>query len=253
MSRAVLRVDEEAQPALFDMHRWEQEVRAVRDQERFTGADVEKDARLVAAVLSAVSAGVPRRNICELARISSHTVQGIVERAEKDGRIAPFRTRIAAMVRRGAETIATSLIEDVEKGELPAASKPVALGILVDKSLLLDGEATARLEVRHVDPEGVWERIQRVRQSLEVGPATPPTESESDGTTEIAAHSCDSAATATAQATGNGLDGQAVDHEARPAPAGPEGGDQGGGGVAGAAGPRDVERVSQTGHKAKDA
>ena len=200
MSRAVLRQDD-GQPALFDLRAWEQEVLHVRDQERFSGRDTERDQRLVSAVLSAVSAGVPRQHICDLARISSHTVQGIVERAEKDGRIAPFKARISAALRRGAETIATSLIEDVEKGELPPSSKPVALGILLDKTLLLDGEATARLEVRHVDADGVWERIQRVRQSLEVPAMVPVSESESDGECGNAGVSCANGAAATAQAT----------------------------------------------------
>lgn len=237
------------QPALFDLQQWEAELVRVRDQERFSGSIVERDQRMVAAVLAAVAAGVPRRNICDLARISSHTVQGIVERAEKSGSIAPFKQRILGSLRRGAETLASSLIEDVETGELPPQSKPVALGILLDKCMLLDGEATARVEVRHVDPDRVWDRIQRVKDALEVA----PTDSESRETALIACVSSDPQAQATEQATSSGA--QEADGAAAPAgdPEASGTAAEAGGGVADGAPPPRTSLVPEIRHNPKSA
>jgi len=158
------------QPALFDLASCEQHLveLAGRDQERFTGTTTEKDGELVQAVLAAVVQGVPRETIARLARISPSTIAALVERAEKSGQIGGWKERMSRILSRATETAAAALVDDIEKGKLPAAQKPVAIGILVDKKLLLDGEATSRVEhVERVRPEDVLAKI-KAAQVIEI-------------------------------------------------------------------------------------
>lgn len=153
-------------PALFDLAECERHLveLAAPQSARFTGTTVEKDRQRVDAVLAAVVAGVPREHIARLAKISTHTIAGIVERAERSGEIAGWKERMSRLLARATETMAANLVEAVEKKSIPAASLPVALGIATDKKLLLDGEATSRVEhVERVRPEDIAERIRRAQ------------------------------------------------------------------------------------------
>lgn len=155
-----------SQPVLFDLAECERHLveLAARDQDRFTGTTTERDRRLVDAVLSAVVAGVPREHVARLAAISTHTVAGIVERAERSGEIAGWKERMSRILARATETMAANLVEAVEAGNLPAGQLPVSLGISIDKKLLLDGEATSRVEhVERVRPEDILEHIKRAK------------------------------------------------------------------------------------------
>jgi hypothetical protein len=137
---------------------------AGRDRERFTGTTVEKDVELVQAVLGAVVAGVPHEHIARLGRISVHTVLGIVERAEKAGQIAGWKERMSRHLARGSEVLAQQIVEDAINGKLPAGQKAVAMGIVTDKKLLVDGEATSRVEhVERVRPEDILAQIKRAQ------------------------------------------------------------------------------------------
>lgn len=155
-----------SQPALFDLADCEQHLvqLAGRDRERFTGSTVAKDGELVDAVLAAVVQGVPRETIARLARISPSSIAAIVERAEKSGQIGGWKERMSRILARATETAAAGLVDDIERGKLPAGQKPVAIGILVDKKLLLDGEATSRVEhVERVRPEDIIAQLKRVK------------------------------------------------------------------------------------------
>jgi len=153
-------------PALFDMAECERHLveLAAPDAARFTGTTTEKDRQRVDAILAAVVAGVPREHIAALAKVSTHTIAGIVERAERSGEIAGWKQRLSMMLARATETMAANLVEAVEKKSIPAASLPVALGIATDKKLLLDGEPTSRMEhVERVRPEDIIQLIKRAK------------------------------------------------------------------------------------------
>ena len=101
---------QEIQPALFDLQDCERHlVELASDQSRFTGTTAGKDAQLVRAVLGAVVAGVPHKQIAALARISVHTVMSLVERAEGAGEIAPYKERMNRLLSRGAELLAATI------------------------------------------------------------------------------------------------------------------------------------------------
>ena len=152
-------------PALFDLAECERHLveLAAPDAARFTGTTTEKDRQRVEAVLAAVVAGVPREHIARLANISTHTIAGIVERAERSGEIAGWKERMSRLLARATETMAANLVEAVERKQIAPAALPVALGIATDKKLLLDGEATSRVEhVERVRPEDVLAGIKRI-------------------------------------------------------------------------------------------
>ena len=104
-------------PPLFDLSECERHLVEIagRDQERFSGTTTEKDRELVAGVLSAIAAGVPRDHIARLAGISTHTIAGIVERAEKSGEIAGWKERMSRQLARASEGLAASLVEAAER------------------------------------------------------------------------------------------------------------------------------------------
>jgi len=153
-------------PALFDLAECERHLveLAQPDAARFTGTTTEKDRQRVDAILAAVVAGVPREHIAALAKVSTHTIAGIVERAERSGEIATWKERMSRLLARATETMAATLVEAVEQKKLAPAALPVALGIATDKKLLLDGEATSRVEhVERVRPEDITALIKRAK------------------------------------------------------------------------------------------
>ena len=153
------------QPALFDLSACERHLveLAGRDQERFTGGTTERDGELVSAVLDAVNAGVRYDQIARLAQVSKHTIQGIVERAERSGKIAPYKERMSRQLGRITEALAGQMLDDVEAGKIAPRDKGLMTAVLVDKKLLLDGEATSRVEhVERVRPEDVLAGIKRI-------------------------------------------------------------------------------------------
>ena len=71
---------------------------------------------------------------------------------------------MSRLLARATETMAANLVEAVEKKQIAPAALPVALGIATDKKLLLDGEATSRVEhVERVRPEDVLAGIKRLQ------------------------------------------------------------------------------------------
>ena len=159
----------ETQPALFDLEVCERHLLAIakRDQDRFTGTTIEKHAETVGAVLAAVAAGVPREHIAKLAGISTKTIAGIVERAEANGEIAGWKQRMSRLLGRAAESAAASLAEDLDSGKITPGQKTLTIAILTDKRLLLDGEATSRVEhVQRVTPEQLMEEMKRATVSI---------------------------------------------------------------------------------------
>ena len=155
-----------SQPVLFDLAECERHLveLAARDQDRFTGTTTERDAELVSTILRAVVAGVPTQHIADLAKVSPKTVLSVVERAELRGEIADYKQRMTRLLKRGTTVLAEQCIEDALAGKVPAGQKWVSLAIGIDKTLLMTGEATSRVEhVERVRPEDILEHIKRAK------------------------------------------------------------------------------------------
>ena len=120
----------------------------------FSGVLTERDQSLVDAILSSFVAGATQRQIAERFKVSRNTIAQMVRRAEADGRLEPYKARLSARLGRAVEAGIEHWTEAVEAGKVSASQIPVAVGIFTDKKLLLDGEATSRVEhLQRVTPE----------------------------------------------------------------------------------------------------
>ena len=120
----------------------------------FSGTLTERDQTLVDAILSSFVAGATQRQIAERFKVSRNTIAQMVRRAEGDGRLEPYKARLSARLGRAVEAGIEHWTEAVEAGKVSASQIPVAVGIFTDKKLLLDGEATSRVEhVQRITPE----------------------------------------------------------------------------------------------------
>jgi len=139
---------------------------AVVDQRpEFSGERVERDVQLVDAVLGAFAGGVSQRRIAAAFKLSRNTVAALIRRAEDAGRIEPYKGRLSGKLARAIEAGLEQWTDAVEAGQLSAGQIPVAVGIFQDKKLLLDGEATSRVEHQErVNVEDVMERLRRLRE-----------------------------------------------------------------------------------------
>lgn len=120
----------------------------------FSGTLTERDQTLVDAILSSFVSGATQRQIAERFKVSRNTIAQMVRRAENDGRLEPYKARLSARLGRAVEAGIEHWTEAVEAGKVSASQIPVAVGIFTDKKLLLDGEATSRVEhVQRITPE----------------------------------------------------------------------------------------------------
>jgi len=132
------------------------------DQERFSGAIIEKQQELVSAVLADLVQGHSQRLIASKYSISRHTISGILSRAEASGKIAPYKQRLSAKLARAIEGGIEKYTEDLEAGKIQGAQIPVGIGILSDKKALIDGEATEVIEHRHTVNLETWRESLRI-------------------------------------------------------------------------------------------
>ena len=120
----------------------------------FSGAFTERDQSLVDAILSSFVAGATQRQIAERFKVSRNTIAQLVKRAEAGGRLEPYKARLSARLGRAVEAGVEAWTEAVEAGKIHPSQIPIACGIFQDKKLLIDGDATSRVEhVQRVTPE----------------------------------------------------------------------------------------------------
>jgi len=112
-----------------------------KQKHRFTLEKVEKNKERLEAIKRAIGCGLPVRSICEIFRVSPHTV-GLIGKREPE-LVAAGKNRLAGKFNYGAHLALEQAIEAIAEGTMPPASLPVAAGIFADKSLKLGGEATA--------------------------------------------------------------------------------------------------------------
>lgn len=133
----------------------------------FSGALTERDQTLVDAILSSFVAGATQRQIAERFKVSRNTIAQLVKRAEADGRLEPYKVRLAGKLGRAVEAGIEHWTEALEAGKVSASQVPIAVGIFLDKKLLLSNEATSRVEhVHRVTPEDLMEEMKKASISI---------------------------------------------------------------------------------------
>lgn len=130
---------------------------------RFTAEQVALNVERYAAIVSAIAEGLGVRQICRAFGVSHHTVLAI---REKDpALIATEKERHRGEFRNLVRLAADRLREALEKDELSPSALPVALGILQDKSLALEGMPSMVVSVRHeLDQDAVTSAFRRLQQ-----------------------------------------------------------------------------------------
>jgi hypothetical protein len=111
-------------------------------------------------VVNWLSQGLSYREIVKLSGWGYRSLKA-VEDSEYQ-RIATRKESIASRCYRVASKSIDSYEQDLESGLVPAGTKVIAAGILIDKGQLLSGQATDIQEHRHsvIDPEQLREYIQ---------------------------------------------------------------------------------------------
>ncbi len=103
-----------------------------------------------------------QRQISRLTGVSRNLVAGIAKTQTAD--IEPVKQRIAGKARSLAELCIDRAEEMVldDDSKIPLKDLMIAAGVLTDKSLLLSGEATQRIEVERVDPDEFNRRFRQL-------------------------------------------------------------------------------------------
>lgn len=136
------------------------------------------DARLERAIIEMRAAGVPVRQVCQVLKCSPHAVI-VAERNDPD-LLATLKERQAQSWDTFSIIAVESLIEKALKGELKPGEMGLNAAIAVDKSAVLRGEATVRIEIGERLPTAaeIMERMQRA--SVPVVAEVVASDSESD-------------------------------------------------------------------------
>lgn len=126
------------------------------------------------AVIALTAEGLGVLRIGALLRCSGNTVMAVQDRER--GQVEILKTRIASLARRGAqlcvEGILEALVDPEKRAKIPARDLAVIHGILVEKSELLSGGVTARIEtIDRAEPSVAdYERMMReLATGLELG------------------------------------------------------------------------------------
>jgi hypothetical protein len=182
------------QPFLFPQFFEGQELLEVLDAPGCcSGVILEKRTALIQSVVQALADGFGVQRIAAAYDISVYSVLGIRDRHPDLIAIEKkqLSNRLGRIVRLATERLEEALI----KGEITPGQLPVLGAIMIDKKLLIDGEATSRIEHssrREVTKEDVDRALQQLRQAdvVEVEDVRQkalddrPSESNSDANTQ---------------------------------------------------------------------
>ncbi len=145
-----------------------------RPQYKPNGNYALKDTELASALEERLAAGQGVKAIAKALGVSPGLVRGVRDRLVREGKLAPLKERLAKLCEHASETAVESWLEDLDAGKVATRDKPLAACQLIDKALLLRGEANARLEIRQGQPtiETVNRELQQLLDSL------PPLDAE---------------------------------------------------------------------------
>jgi len=114
-------------------------------RKRFTGEHVARNRERYDAIVAALGEGLGVRQIARAFGVSQHTIEAIRERDA--ALVATLKERTGAQLRRLVRMSLEALEEALAQNKIAPGQLPVAAGILIDKSLLWDGQATAIVSV----------------------------------------------------------------------------------------------------------
>jgi transposase len=139
-----------------------------------TGRIVLKDHERISRLMDMVIYGESERAIAEKLGMGRNTVRKVKDILTERGKLEPQKKRISRRLGHVAEALTEDLLRDVESNALPAHVKPIALGILLDKKALLDGEPSQVIEVRRdglsiESVKAAWEALERRTIDVESG------------------------------------------------------------------------------------
>jgi len=111
-----------------------------------TGAFISRDQELCRAICTDLLNCVSRRVIASRYGISRNTVNAIREVMEARGELEPLKKEITRRLNRCVIYSIENLEEALHDGKIAAGSLPIAVAVLLDKKLALEGAPTARIE-----------------------------------------------------------------------------------------------------------
>ncbi|MBK8002309.1 MAG: helix-turn-helix domain-containing protein, partial [Verrucomicrobia bacterium] len=153
---------------------------AEEQRRRFTADMVARNQERYRAIVGAIAEGLGVRQICRAFGVSHHTVQAIRERDPQ--LVATEKERARGEFRQLVRLASDRLREALENDELAPGQLPVALGILVDKSLALEGQPMMTVAVRHeVDQESVRRMFESLAQPVTLDVRALDSESGENG------------------------------------------------------------------------
>jgi len=121
---------------------------------QFSGERVARNQERYAAIVQALGEGLGVRQIARAFACSQHTIEGIRERSASA--VATQKEQTGAKLRRLVRMTLERLEECLEKDLISPGQLPVTAGILIDKSLAWEGQATATVTHRHeIDQDAV--------------------------------------------------------------------------------------------------
>ena len=129
----------------------------------------EADPERYAVVIDLLADGsLSQRQISRLTGVSRNLVAGVAKLQHAD--IEPVKQRLASKARNLAELCidrAEELVRD-DHSKIGLKDLMIGAGVMADKSLLLSGEATQRIEVERVDADEFNRRLRQLPESQRV-------------------------------------------------------------------------------------
>lgn len=103
-------------------------------------------------ILSSLAAGVSQRSIARRHGVGRETIRVAARELARLGKLGPAKERLAARLLGCAEMGAETLAERLEDDALPPTALPIAIGVAIDKYLLLTGGPTQICEQKSRAP-----------------------------------------------------------------------------------------------------
>ena len=111
-----------------------------------TGARLlNRDHALCEEIVRELLTGTSARQIARRLNVSRQSINGIRDEMEKRGLVEPLKKRISGLLGTIIEAGLENLQDALLAGQISAAQLPVAMGILIDKKALVDGDPTVRI------------------------------------------------------------------------------------------------------------
>ena len=112
----------------------------------YTASKLSKDPVRYSLVVQALSEGKPLTRIAKEMKISPDTVAAVMKREKST--IDAAQDMIAGLATYAAQSCLMELIDALSKGEIPKNVLPIATGICIDKSRLLEDKSTENIHVK---------------------------------------------------------------------------------------------------------